>query len=229
MRKILMASLMAMCGSFAAHATDIVITQTVPASSPSWYDAAFYPLIDPSVGTINFVDLSLSANIGGGMSAQNASAWAGLFTLNLSGNVGLYFNDATPIASVNVNASPASQFLASNASFSASKLAGSASLDTLLSDPTSLSYFTGTGQSFLFIVGTDQSTVQTALFGPSTVNDQLGGVLTMTIDYTPLATASSSSGTSSTVPEPGTMALFGTALLGLAAAFSLRRSLPGRR
>jgi hypothetical protein len=98
---------------------------------------------------------------------------------------------------------------------------GTASLDTVITNPTSLNYFYNTGAGFLFLVGMDYSTITTDLSIQSQLDILMDTSMTITINYSPIATGGGVGATD--VPEPSALAVFGIGLLGLGFVFRNRR------
>ena len=113
--------------------------------------------------------------------------------------------------------------------FSASGLTASASMDDVFTDPTSLSYFIGSGTSTLGVAANDQS----FLIGPGQVaggvTDTIAATLVLTMDYTPTSSGNSNppilQSSDPTVPEPAALGVFAVGLATLAGLRRWRRNL----
>ena len=214
----------------AAKANLISYTLSAPEMAAPWNTTPNFALFDPSLGTLNSVDLLLSTSSNASAQVQNAGNSAATVTISPLADVGLYYNDATPIADTYVSGTPVSQFLpafdsilgSSSASYmSVSGLTGSAMLDTLLTDSNSLSYFTGIGTSYLFVVASDFSSINGLTVENGGVTNNISANLVLTMDYTPTTTSSSPP---TDVPEPAGASVLIAAIVALLA---LRKPLLG--
>ena len=223
MRAVSMLSAALLCLSAeAAHANLIPYNFVVPLTQASWVNGAQFALFDPSLGTLNSAELSGVGNLSASYQMQNLATAGSPFSIRPLADLGLYFVDDTPIIDALVGGSTTGLVLpgydgisgSSSASYAAgSGLLGSGSFDTLLSDPTSLSYFTGTGESMLYIVAQDMSSlVGTGLYTGGVTN-QVSADVTLTLNYTP--NSSSPPPGSIVLPEPSGAVVFGVACLAL--------------
>lgn len=210
----------------AARANLITFTLSAPEQAATWYATPNFTLFDPSLGTLNSVDLLLSASSNASVQVQNTGGSSATATVNPLADVGMYFADSTPIADTYVSASSATQYLpafdnifgsSSSSYMSVSGLSGSAVLDALLTDSTSLSYFTGIGTSYLYIVANDLSSINGLSAESGGVTNNIAANVAVTLDYTPTTTSSSPP---ADVPEPMAASVL---IAGVAALLALRR------
>ena len=208
------------CSVGAARANVITYDFSLPLSTASWVDSVSYALFNPSLGTLNSAELSASITSSASYQLQNLAS-ASTFVVRPTVDLGLYFADDTPVIDTVVTGAlgivslPANDGLtgpASAAYTAGSGLAGFGTLDTLLTDPTSLSYFTGVGDTTLYIVAQDMSSIGGGLFSGQIANNVAADV-TLTLTYTPHAPGPGAG--SVVLPEPGAAAVFGVACLAL--------------
>jgi MYXO-CTERM domain-containing protein len=212
--------------SGAGRANLISYTLGAPEMSAPWNTTPTFTLFDPALGALNSVDLLLSTSSNASAQVQNMGNSGAQATINPLADVALYFNDATPITDTYVSGASASQYLPafdsilgpSSASYmSVSGLTGSAILDTLLTDSTSLSYFAGIGSSYLYIVVADYSSINGLSAANGGVTNNISANIVVTLDYTPTVASSSPP---IDVPEPAAAAVL---LAGIGALLALRR------
>ncbi len=212
----------------AVRATVVTTTITLPDTAPYWVMAPSFNLVDPSVGTLNSVNVSISTTMNADIAAQNVSSNAGNYSATVEGNLSLYFIDTTQFDSLQLLSSSYTQYLTafdgvggpgSDSYFSATGISLTATSNDLFTDQTSLAYFTGTGPSAFYVVANDLSytTGDTPLQGG--VTDTIAATLVLTMDYTPVGNGSDPSttlvGSDPTVGEPGTLMVFGVAAIAL--------------
>ncbi len=233
MRKMMAVGLLALLGAAPAYANDIVSTFTIPSQVTQWMVVPTYNLLDPSVGTINYVDLSISASMYGTIGFQNTDSASGNAAAVMSGSIAVYDTMRQFVNAFTFSSIAAAQYLpyyngqpyySDNTSFINTSLTSYGSMDILLTDPTALSYFSGSGTADLYMFGSDLSNVATTLAGQTNLNDLLGATLTLTINYTPVGGAPGAP-VGATVPEPREVLVFGVALAGLALAQRRRQRL----
>ena len=228
---LLAAAVMATAPS--ADATVITTTINLPPTSPYWVMAPNFDLLDPAIGTLNSVDVSISTTMNADIAAQNISETAGMYSATVAGNLSLYFIDTTQFDSLQMSSTSYTQYLTGDngpgSYFSVTGISLTATSDDLFTDPTSLGYFTGTGTSAFYVVASDLSytTGDTPLQGG--VEDTIAATLVLTMDYTPVGGDAGDGqngdtvGSDPTVTEPAALLLFGIAAISLAGTRRRRR------
>jgi len=216
---VLSAALM-FCSLGTARANLITYNYSLPSSPATWVSSVSYALFDPSLGTLNSAELSASITTQASYQVQNLTS-ATTFQIVPMAVLGLYFSDFTPVSETLVRGAvglvslPGNDGLsgpASAAYVSGSGLSGFGTLDTVLTDPTSLGYFTGVGATTLYVLAQDMSAISGGLFSGQ-IQNNVATDITLTLDYTP--NASTPGAGSVVLPEPGGAAVFGVACLAL--------------
>jgi hypothetical protein len=208
---------------------DILQTVNYP-SSPTNYgvttpvDMGSFNLFDSTTGTLNSVTLTFAGGVTGTITFHNGGDTAsnvigndtGTLTLTSANN---YIN--TLFSPLSVTTNQVSDFLAAGATGSAHPVTGTASTAGIAVSAADFSIFEAAGGGTvddLFLLkaigGTSVSSDNGV--GSASYTTNAGAAVKIDYNYTPLG--------NNPVPEPGTLSLFGTGLLGLAGMLRSRFS-----
>jgi hypothetical protein len=211
-----------------AMANTISYTTYIASTPTDFTNLALSPSVskfNTSLGTLNSVTVKLNVSGSAATSVSEKSGTKGTFKVNESSKVTLGSTNSslnTALNSLNETvtyssaittlwnpADPVSPFYPASYNFGTVSLTGTAPTETI--NPTYFSLFEGAGTLIL-----DASSVSGYSFQgggnnqTATISNDDSGSVIVTYDYTP--------GNPPVVPEPGTLTLFGTGLLGLAGA-----------
>lgn len=217
LRRILLTSAMAALTVGVSSATSIAGTCTTTGNGPTEISAnTGCSKFNTNLGTLNFITLTINGSIAGTISLTNNAATTqnvrgttnSEFDLNttLQGFSGLTSGTAlfTPTYNTGV------QSIASGSTFTSGALAGSASTGSLV-DSTGATFATyssvGGAGTFTFNITTFSGVAIAGGGGQIASSQSTNGTVAATVAYDYTATSG--------VPEPATIALMGSALLGL--------------